>query len=303
MKKSGLVALAVVLSGLSTQSASADFPALPNISATIAALQQTVVAASGTAAPTPPLATATAAATPTATPPPPTATPTASPFSLPTLTPTATPAPAPSPTAGSAAYFGTSAPGSSLPDNCASLVRRSSWEPRPENYSPNHTTGITGVHIDGASPDGDARLSPRIDGNFTGTTDEIIQWGACKWGFDEDTARAVAAQESWWRQSTQGNCNPQCDDFGLMQVRASVHKGTYPTSASSTAFNVDFALAWRRACYEGYFSAWVPAEARGDDWGCVGLWYSGRWKDAGAQSYVASVQDYRNRKVWLQPGF
>ena len=37
-------------------------------------------------------------------------------------------------------------------------------------------------------------------GNFTGTTDEIIQWAACKWGFDEDTLRAQVAKESYWMQ-------------------------------------------------------------------------------------------------------
>ena len=40
----------------------------------------------------------------------------------------------------------------------------------------------------------------RVDGNFTGTTDEILQWGACKWGFDEDLVRAIAATETWWKQ-------------------------------------------------------------------------------------------------------
>ena len=27
----------------------------------------------------------------------------------------------------------------------------------------------------------------RVTGNFTGTTDEIIQWAACKWGFNVRT--------------------------------------------------------------------------------------------------------------------
>ena len=44
-------------------------------------------------------------------------------------------------------------------------------------------------------------------GNFTGTTTEIFQWAACKWGIDEDTLRAVAVQESDWHQSAVGdNC-------------------------------------------------------------------------------------------------
>ena len=41
---------------------------------------------------------------------------------------------------------------------------------------------------------------PRVTGNFTGTTDEILQWAACKWGIDEDLVRAQVAIESWWDQ-------------------------------------------------------------------------------------------------------
>ena len=41
----------------------------------------------------------------------------------------------------------------------------------------------------------------RVTGNFTGTTDQIIQWAACKWGIDEDIVRAQAAKESGWHQT------------------------------------------------------------------------------------------------------
>ena len=82
---------------------------------------------------------------------------------------------------------------------------------------------------------------PRATGNFTGTTDEIIQWAACKWGFDEDTLRAQVVKESYWTQTTLGDwstdagvCAPghpigadgrpgQCpESVGLMQVRTPV---------------------------------------------------------------------------------
>jgi hypothetical protein len=36
----------------------------------------------------------------------------------------------------------------------------------------------------------------RVTGDFAGTTDEILQWGACKWGVDPDLVRAQAAKES-----------------------------------------------------------------------------------------------------------
>ena len=36
-------------------------------------------------------------------------------------------------------------------------------------------------------------LTARVTGNFSGSTDEILQWAACKWGVDEDMVRAQAA--------------------------------------------------------------------------------------------------------------
>ena len=151
----------------------------------------------------------------------------------------------------------------------------------------------------------------RVDGSFTGTTDEIIQWAACKWGFDEDIVRAVAVHESWWRMETLGDLNPatgQHDSFGLLQVRRTDNAATFPASRDSTAFNVDFALAWRRACYEGYIS-WLnhvqpgAGYAAGDEWGCVGFWYSGRWKDAGALHYIADVQRHLAQRTWERSDF
>ena len=38
------------------------------------------------------------------------------------------------------------------------------------------------------------------DGQFTGTTDEIFQWAACKWGLPDDVLRAIAVRESTWYQ-------------------------------------------------------------------------------------------------------
>jgi hypothetical protein len=72
---------------------------------------------------------------------------------------------------------------------------------------------------------------PRIDGQYTGTTDQIIVWGACKWGISTDVVRAMAMQESSWRQSTVGDYvdNPAlCVDgysvpcptsFGILQIK------------------------------------------------------------------------------------
>jgi hypothetical protein len=94
---------------------------------------------------------------------------------------------------------------------CASRVHQSSWEPRPDNGAPNnrmpdprkvHTAfrlrppGASG----GYDPHWDRWLLPRVDGHFTGTTDEIFQWGACKWGLPDNLLRAIAVRESTWYQ-------------------------------------------------------------------------------------------------------
>lgn len=269
-----------------------------------------------------PGATATPTPRPTTTPAPttpPLATPTPVPTATPRpATPTPTPTPAPSATPAPGARFTTLPPGAALPSGseCAARVRRSTWEPRPENYTANHTTGRTGTPIDGGNATAQSRLATRIDGNFTGTTDEIIQWAACKWGFDEEILRAVAVQESWWQQHTQGDYTtdpklcanigktaPCYQSYGLAQVKPTIHEETWPQAKDSTAFNLDYALAWRRSCFEGYFSHWIPAAARGDEWGCVGLWFSGEWMNSGARGYITQVQSLLNQRTWQQSGF
>lgn len=212
----------------------------------------------------------------------------------------------PGETASSADYFFTLAPGMALPDGetCARLVRGSAGERRPQNTTPNNTEGQGGVPIDGGSSTAQAYLAPRIDGRFTGTTEEIIRWGACKWGFDEDIIRAIAVNESWWMQSTQGNYEGGSPTaFGLLQVKVTVHENTWPWALESTAFNIDYALAWRRSCYEGYFSHWIPTHAAGDEWGCVGLWNSGEWGNAMSSQYIGEVQSHLSARTWLHADF
>ncbi len=251
----------------------------------------------------------------------PTSTPTPSPTPAATSTPTPAPTSTPTPTPTPGGAFVTLVPGSALPSgaSCATRVRRSSWEPRPGNAAANATTGGTVTSIDRVSAA--AAFAARIDGNFTGTTDEILQWASCKWGFDEDLTRAQAAAESWWRQSETGDVvsdpslcpagygAPCPTSFGILQIKWTAHIGTFPMSRNGTPFNADYALAWRRACYEGAFT-WLHSVSgngatyqAGDVWGCVGLWYSGRWYDAGASTYIAKVKDYLERRVWLESGF
>jgi hypothetical protein len=224
-------------------------------------------------------------------------------------------------------HFSTLPVGSALPSDatCAAEVRVAA-EQRPDNTTANHTVPPSGgfsLASLGVANGYDSRsptLEARVTGNFTGTTDEIIQWASCKWGFDEDVVRAIAVAESSWHQSQLGdyqstNCPagyaaPCPMSFGIHQIKWSDDpNGTYPWSQRSTAFNLDESLMVHRLCYEGYIS-WLhqypgstTAYSTGDLWGCVGQWYSGSWWDSGARSYIASVQSYLTSKPWTQAGF
>ncbi len=196
-------------------------------------------------------------------------------------------------------HFATLPPGSALPsdEQCAAWVRTAP-EIRPQNASYNAVKGH------GAPADPPAPLYARVTGNFTGTTDEILQWGACKWGIDEDIVRAQAAKESYW---TQTNVGDNGESFGILQVRQPYWGWAFNDgngdAKSSTAYNVDAALAARRNCFEGN-ETWLGGTYKaGDIWGCVGLWFSGRWYDAPAETYIKAVQDYLSQKVWLTSDF
>lgn len=112
---------------------------------------------------------------------------------------------------------------------CARRVHRSTWEPRPDNDVPNHhmpdpdavrTAFATRPRnvAGGYDPRWDSWLLPRVTGQHTGTTDENIQWAACKWGVADDLLRAIAFRESGWFQHEvypNGRCVPQhgCGDL------------------------------------------------------------------------------------------
>lgn len=274
-----------------------------------------------TATATPPTATPTVTATATSTP---TATPTATATSTPTATPTKTPTSTPSPTptgTPSTTKFVTLPPGSALPSgaDCAARVRSagSTWEPRTDNNTANHTVPAPqpGSNFTTIAP-WNAAFAARIDGNFTGTTDEIIRWAACKWGLDEDTTRARAVTESYWHQSTGGDVTsnastcaqigksaPCAESYGLLQVRFPYHAGTYPQAVQSTAFNADYTLAVFRTCYEGNFTWLGNGYTAGDERGCIGLWFAGNWYSQAALNYISVVEGHRANRTWAQPGF
>ncbi|MBW3638394.1 MAG: hypothetical protein KY451_00855 [Actinobacteria bacterium] len=228
----------------------------------------------------------------------------------------------------------------SLPTDAqaAALVRRSSWEPRPDNARANSTTPSAlalGAH-GGVEPIWNSWLLPRVTGNFTGTTDEIIQWAAHKWGLPDEVLRAQMISESYWYQglldssgkpingkgfgdysTNQAHCPPgytaPCPlSFGVLQIKYSApHPGTFPHSRDSTAFNLDYVAGLMRGCYEGW-ETWLrdwgsetgPSNyAAGDLYGCLGRWYSGQWHTSPAEGYISSVKNHFSTKPWLNSGF
>ncbi|MEM9650654.1 MAG: hypothetical protein AAGA65_01070 [Actinomycetota bacterium] len=212
-------------------------------------------------------------------------------------------------------YFATMPVGSALPSDsaCAARVnaRSSGREVRAENGEANQRVEDPSVDIDGADGSWNSANASRVTGNFTGTTEDILRWGACKWGFDEDITRARAVAESSWSINTEGDRTDRTDacatmglsapcnqSYGLLQVKGSVHEGTYPASKRATAFGVDYAMAWLRACYDGAMGWLGSAYGAGDEWGCIGAWFSGLWYDGGANNYVGEVRSILNARTW-----
>lgn len=212
-------------------------------------------------------------------------------------------------------YFRTLPVGASLPsgDACAGQVKA-----RPEVRAGNATFNAT-------RGSGTNDRYPRVDGNFTGTTDEIIQWAACKWGIDEDWARAQSVKESYWDMTVGGDltsdqdaCHPlkrtssgQCpESVGLLQVRYRPHLEAFENANSirSTAYNADYTYAVWRACYDGELT-WLNNVERGRDYaagdleGCLGVWFSGRWYVPRAVTYIGEVRDIKNSRTWESANF
>jgi hypothetical protein len=235
----------------------------------------------------------------------------------------------------SSTYFSTLAPHASLPSDsqCAALVS-SSPETIPSNVPFNSTSVIptaselTGVHT---APVYSATWVPasdftRVDGNYSGSTDMIIRWAACKWGIDENIARAEAWVESGWTQADVGDWRTDIADceqgnwdgwtgsgcwqsWGIYSVKL-FDFNTYPEAVNSTAFNADFRMAYQRACMNGDISylgdqtptSGYPTYPNGTAtqmlWGCMGDWYSGNWYDSGALNYISQIEGYVASEPW-----
>ncbi len=144
-------------------------------------------------------------------------------------------------------------------------------------------------------------------------------------GFDEDIVRAQVAIESWWQQTAGGDmtsdqtqCYPevrtstgQCpESVGLVQVRYPYHSSAFVNgnAVHSSAYNLDYAYAVWRSCFEGKdtwlnSSEHVGTYAAGDAWGCLGVWFSGRWHTSAADGYISRVRSYLDQRIWETSGF
>jgi hypothetical protein len=178
-------------------------------------------------------------------------------------------------------------------DQCSKLIA-SVPETRPDNVSFNHTVPsvaqLDAFHhrpVLGTAPPAADFL--RVDGNFTGTTDMILRWAACKWGIDEDVVRAQAWTESKWKQGgaapgdgggdkkftwdecVQGDfdalwnfaCEQCCfQSWGILQTKVYYAPRTWPMIKDSTAFNADYRYAEERACMNGGFMNYFASRAK-----------------------------------------
>ena len=258
-------------------------------------------------------------------------TPTRTPGPTPTIKPTATPT-------STSAYYSLVPAGTTLPSDsqCASGSSSDTFEPRPVNAVPNSTmptaSDLSTFRSNAGGGEGGAVGSYliRADGQFTGTTDAILKWASCKWGFDENVTRATAVNETHWRQLELGDIG-NGTSIGILQVKSRDYPSTCESVATSqntalvtnedcysyksTAFAADYKLAQQRACFEGqvnYLTGRTPTSGyptypNGTPdqmmWGCVGWWYSGGWYDSGALNYISQVQGYLAAETWLQSGF
>jgi autotransporter family porin len=189
----------------------------------------------------------------------------------------------------------------------AARVRPSGPEARPGNTKRNSTVP-TAQQLEHFRQTNETLYEPHkqlVTGNFRGTTDEIIQWAAWKWGIDEDVFRAQAVQETWWDTNVAGDGG---ESFGLFQIKRTVHFGTYPLSVDSTAFNADYTGALFRWYYDGH-ATWVMDVEHGKDyvpgdaWGAIGAHFAGRWYAGGAQDYIEKVRAHEADRTWEQPYF
>jgi hypothetical protein len=148
-----------------------------------------------------------------------------------------------------------------------------------------------------------ARNFAKVTGNFKGTTDEILEWAACKWGWDQNALKAQAVAESTWNQKEAGDRDAHgFESWCILQVKVARPApptndnawGGYPWVSRSTAFCADMMAAWLRSVYTGH--SYMGRSVYNNFWGTVSAWQSGY--NSGADGYVREVQYYLRHQTW-----
>lgn len=138
----------------------------------------------------------------------------------------------------------------------------------------------------------------KIDGDYVGTTEQILAWAAKKWGFDQlgypDLAKAMAVAETWWRQGHIGANG----ELGILQVHPKYWPDAEP-ARWSTAYAADYAMAVVRHYYDG--NSWLRDNTKGNIRNSVAAWECGCGSNGGG-SYTTTVFKYYDSKPWLRPG-
>ncbi len=170
-----------------------------------------------------------------------------------------------------------------------------------------------------------------VTGHYAGTTDEIIQWAAWKWGIPTDLLRAMLMQESLERQSQLGDLTTVSaswyaayplqarlpplglstrayESMGISQIKwrpdGSIGAGTEPLRWMSTAFAVDYCAATVRFYYDdprGRLKALRdPGYRPHQGWNSAGAWYDPYpWGNPGQKSYIANVKRQLSARSWF----
>jgi hypothetical protein len=197
--------------------------------------------------------------------------------------------------------------------------------PRPESQPANSTanhymptpTELTAFH---SAADKSNSLMKRVTGGFTGTTDEILQWAAYKWGISPDILRAVAVVESNWNQAAMGDRRDGVDaskypaqsridsdsvyeSLGIMQIKwrpdGSVNPGSEPLRWKSTAFNADIWGASVHYYYDGLCTWCGSGYSAGQLWESIGAHFQPTpWRNSGQMNYISRVQSVMAAAPW-----
>jgi autotransporter family porin len=198
------------------------------------------------------------------------------------------------------AHFSTLSGSAPLPTDsqCAAIIHAKAetvWANTPFNQTKPTSAQLSSYAANGYTStfQDDYTQYKRVDGQYTGSTDMIARWAACKYGIDEDVVRAQGWIESGWRQggggdkrTVQSECVqgsftalwnttiyepggstvscPNCcyQSWSLWQTKVYYEWMTWPEIMQSTAFGADYRYADQRACMDGAYTTYYASSAQ-----------------------------------------